>query len=96
MKRVIVAARKRDDLKERVYEVVAKEYDRHGEEIENDYMDYKRKYDIYDSSLLSFLVDNSSQYFMQAVVNAVSPEEGKRAIFLLAAMTEDDFENLLF
>ena len=96
MKRVIKVAEADDSLKQRVYDLVVKYYEEHEDEIVDDYEDYKHKYDLYDTSFLSFLSDNRGKYFDQAVVNAVSPEEGKRAIFLLSAMDEETFEDLLF
>lgn len=96
MKRYIRSSISDNDIKTCVYDAVADYYYEHEDEILDDYDDYKHKYDLYDCSLLSFLSDNRGEYFNQAVISAVSPEEAKHAIFYLSAMDESTFEDLLF
>ena len=85
-----------DDLKMRVYDAVVDCYNRNKDDIVDDFEDYKRKYNADDESFLKFLSANRGKYFNQAVVDAVSPKEGKRAIFLLSAMDARTLEDLLF
>ena len=83
-----------DLFKEKVYNAVAEYYYDHEDEILEDYEDYKRKYNLYDTSLLQFLRDNLN-YFDIAVMKAV-PGQGKRGIFVLYGMDVEDLEELLF